>query len=152
MPLAFRSILVVCLGNICRSPVGERLLAANLPGMTIGSAGLHAMVGEPADPITQEAAAHHAIDLTGHVSRQMTAELGSGYDLILAMDKSHKAEIAARMPHLSGRTMLFGQWINGGVDVPDPYRRPIEIHMAAVSLVRLAGDAWITRLGGGRLT
>lgn len=135
------------MGNICRSPVGERLLAARLPGMTIGSAGLHAMVGEQADPTTQEVAARHNIDLTGHVARQLTAELGAQYDLILGMEKSHRTEIVARMPQLSGRTMLFGQWINGGVDVPDPYRQPIEIHEAAVSLVRLAGGEWITRLG-----
>ncbi|WP_111467678.1 hypothetical protein [Cereibacter changlensis] len=43
---------MVCVGNICRSPVGERLLAAELEGVTVGSAGLGALVGHPADPLT----------------------------------------------------------------------------------------------------
>lgn len=143
----FRSILVVCLGNICRSPVGERRLSAGLPDLRVGSAGLHALVGEPADPVTAEVAARHGIDVAGHVARQMTAELGAAHDLILVMEKAHRNEIVARMPQLSGRTMLFGQWIDGGLDVPDPFRRPVEMHETAVSLIRRAGDAWIARLG-----
>lgn len=142
----FKSILVVCVGNICRSPVGERLLRQALPGLTVHSAGLDAMVGYPADPVAAKVAAAHGIDVSGHVAQRLTAELGSGYDLILVMEKAHRHEIGTRMPQLSGRTMLFGQWVDGGVDVPDPYRRPQEIHEATVSLIRQAGEAWVSRL------
>lgn len=142
----FKSILVVCVGNICRSPVGERLLAAALPDVTVRSAGLDAMVGYPADNVASDVAATHGIDLSGHVARKLTPELGAAHDLILVMEKSHRHEIVSRMPQLSGRTMLFGQWIDGGVDVPDPYRRPREIHETTVSLIRKAGEAWVSRL------
>lgn len=142
----FKSILVVCVGNICRSPVGERLLAAALPEVTVRSAGLDALVGHPANGVSSEVAAQYGIDLRGHVAQRLTAELGAAHDLILVMEKSHRHEIVSRMPQLSGRTMLFGQWIDGGVDVPDPYRRPREIHEATVALIRKAGEAWVSRL------
>lgn len=142
----FRSILVVCQGNICRSPVGERYLAASMPEMRVGSAGLQALVGEAADPVTTEAASRQHIDVSRHVARQFTAELGAAHDLILVMERAHRNEIAARMPQLSGRTMLFGQWIDRAVDVPDPFQQPVGMHEKAVSLIRRAGDAWVARL------
>lgn len=114
--------------------------------MRVGSAGLQALVGEPADPVTAEAASRQGMDVSGHVARQLTAELGAAHDLILVMEKAHRNAIAAWMPELSGRTMLFGQWIDRAVDVPDPFQQPIEMHETTVSLIRRAGDAWITRL------
>lgn len=142
----FKSVLVVCVGNICRSPVGERVLRRGLPGVTVDSAGLDALVGHGADAVAAEVAAEHGIDVSGHVAQKLTPELGSGYDLILVMEKSHRHEISERMPQLSGRTMLFGQWVDGAIDVPDPYRRPREIHEATVALIRKAGEAWVSRL------
>lgn len=142
----FGSVLVVCVGNICRSPVGERLLSASLPGITVGSAGLGALVGQPADPLATEAAAAQGIDLGGHVARQLTAALGARHDLILVMERDHRRDIAQTLPQLAGRTMLFGQWIDGGTDIPDPYRRPRAAHDATVALIRRAADGWIDRL------
>lgn len=141
-----KSVLVVCVGNICRSPVGERLLAAALPELKVASAGLHAMVGEAADDCASEAAADQGIDLSDHVGRQLTPELGAGYDLILVMERIHRHEIARRHPQLVGRTMLFGQWIDGGLDILDPYRQSRGTHDRTVALVRRAGEAWIARL------
>lgn len=142
----FKSVLVVCVGNICRSPVGERLLSSALPGLKIASAGLDAMVGEAADSDAFAAAAEQGVDLSGHVGRLLTPELGAGYDLILVMEKSHRNDIARRMPQLVGRTMLFGQWIDGGVDIPDPYRHSRGTHDRTVALIRRAGEAWVPRL------
>lgn len=140
------SVLVVCVGNICRSPVGERALAAAAPHLRIASAGLSALVGNPADALAAEAAAAQGIDLGGHVAQQLTADLGVRYDLILVMERDHRREIAAQMPQLSGRTMLFGHWLEGGTDVPDPYGRQREVHEATVALIRRAADTWCLRL------
>ena len=52
----YQSILVVCTGNICRSPVGERLLRSRLPDMKVDSAGIAALTGEAADPVMAETA------------------------------------------------------------------------------------------------
>lgn len=139
------SVLVVCVGNICRSPLGERLLAKALPGMTIGSAGLAAVVGAVADSDASAVAAEIGIDLGGHVARQLTTEIGAGHDLILVMEPSHRAEIMRRFPALSGRTMLIGHW-TGGQAIADPYRRPLEMHRATRDKIAEAAAGWVAQL------
>ncbi len=55
--LKFNSILVVCTGNICRSPIGERLLLRKrLPGVKVKSAGVHGLVKHPADATAADVA------------------------------------------------------------------------------------------------
>jgi protein-tyrosine phosphatase len=142
----FNSVLVVCVGNICRSPVGQRLLAQALPAMKVQSAGLHALVGYPADAMAHTVAASSGIDLSGHRARQLTGELGAEFDLILVMERAHRNEIGMRMPELTGRTMLFGQWLDGAVDIPDPYLQPRAVHEATISLIRRGAETWSHRL------
>lgn len=143
----FKSVLVVCIGNICRSPVGERVIAEAVPGLKVGSAGLHAMGGQGADRAASEAAAAQGVALDGHIARQLTAELGAGHDLILVMEKAHRDEIARRMPQLVGRTMLFGQWLQeGDTDIADPYQQAAQVHHETVAQIRRAGAAWAARL------
>lgn len=139
------SILVVCVGNICRSPVGERLLAARLPDMTVASAGLGALVGYPADELANDVAAERGLSLAGHAARQFTPELAAGYDLILVMEPKHKAEIVRTAPHLSGKTMLFDQW-SGARGIDDPYRRSRDTHGRVQDEIAKAVDGWVQRL------
>lgn len=147
----FGSVLVVCVGNICRSPIGERVLSMALPKLRVGSAGLDALVGHAADATAAEVAARHGVDVSGHVARNLTADLGAAHDLILVMERAHRREIAERFPQLSGRTMLFGHWIDDGAEIPDPYGRAAAVHEKTVSLVLRAGHAWLARLGVGQL-
>jgi protein-tyrosine phosphatase len=65
-----KSILVVCIGNICRSPVAERVLQAALPGITVTSAGLGALVGHSADATATEVAAARGFTLRIHAVMQ----------------------------------------------------------------------------------
>lgn len=144
-----RSVLVVCVGNICRSPLGERLLARALPRVRVGSAGLGAVVGAAADDDAQAVAAEIGVTLEGHVARQLTEVIGRDHDLILVMEPGHRAEVGRRFPQLSGRTMLYDHW-TGGQGIADPYRKPIEAHRAARDRIAAAAEAWISRLGAGR--
>lgn len=140
------SILVVCIGNICRSPVGERLLRAALPSLSISSAGLHAESGSPADPDTTAVAAAQGLILDGHVARQFTPAIGAAHDLILVMEAAHRRELAQLAPHLSGRSMLFGQWLNGGTDIPDPYRHSAATQEKTFRLIHQSAQGWIARV------
>ena len=120
-------------------------MAAKLEGVTVGSAGLGALVGYPADEIATEVAAERGLSLEGHAARQFTPALASGYDLILVMEPKHKAEIVRSAPHLSGKTMLFDQW-TGARGIDDPYRRPRETHRRVQDEIAQAAKGWIQRL------
>ena len=140
-----RKLLVVCVGNICRSPLGERLLQAALPDTMVTSAGIGALVGHAADAMASEVAAAHGISLEGHVSRQFSAEIGADQDLILVMEAGHKHEIARLFPQFSGRTMLFDQW-TGQQGIADPYRQPREFHERVFAQISTAANGWLARL------
>lgn len=144
-----KSVLVVCIGNICRSPVGERALQAELDrngaNIKVTSAGLHALVGNPADGLATEVAKENGVTLTDHIARQFTHELGQDVDLILVMEPGHKAEVTRLAPTLSGRTLLFDQW-TGSKGISDPYRRSREFHEAVFKQIQEASQAWAKKL------
>lgn len=99
----FDSILVVCTGNICRSPIGERYLRGAMPDKKIDSAGTGALIDHSADESAIKIAAQHDISLEGHKARQFTSAMARQYDLILAMDKSHIEQIGKIAPEVRGK-------------------------------------------------
>ncbi|UTV26977.1 arsenate reductase/protein-tyrosine-phosphatase family protein [Photobacterium atrarenae] len=141
----FNKILVVCVGNICRSPSGEYLLKQLLPAKEIASAGVGALVGKPADKMASEVAVERGISLEGHVAQQLTSDLCQQYDLILVMEKGHLEAVTRIAPEARGKTMLFGQWI-GQKDIPDPYRQSREAFEFAYGLIEEAAEAWAKKL------
>ncbi|MBD3680042.1 MAG: low molecular weight phosphotyrosine protein phosphatase [Rhodobacteraceae bacterium] len=144
----FQSILVVCIGNICRSPVGERLLDSHLPGRNITSAGLGALAGRPADPLATKVAGENGVSLRGHRARQFTSDIAHEADLVLAMESGHRRDIIRRAPQLDGRVMLFDHWI-GAQGIPDPFRRERDFHEAVFRRIDAAAKAWADRLTTG---
>jgi len=144
-----KSILVVCVGNICRSPAGERLLAECLGDRgaltQVSSAGIGALVGHAADETMSAVAGEHGLSLEGHAARQFTRALGLEADLILVMEPGHRREIARQAPDLSGRVMLFDHWL-GGQGIEDPYRRPREVHERILGQIAEAAEAWAVKL------
>ncbi|RMH44610.1 MAG: low molecular weight phosphotyrosine protein phosphatase, partial [Gammaproteobacteria bacterium] len=92
-----QKILMVCLGNICRSPLAEGILRHRLDAMgrddvLVDSAGTSAYhVGEPPDPRSMAVAERHGIDIRGLRARQLTAEDGNQFDWILVMDDQNLA-------------------------------------------------------------
>lgn len=141
----FNSILVVCVGNICRSPVGERLLKQAIPELKVESAGINALVGKPADRDMSKVAEMHGLSLNDHVAQQFSANLGAKYDLILVMESGHRREIATIAPQLAGRVMLFDKWI-GEKGIDDPYLQSIEFHERTFNALSKAADSWVKRL------
>lgn len=145
----FNKILVVCVGNICRSPTGERALQKLLPEKHIASAGIAAeksgLVGKSADNMATELAAENGVDLTGHQAQQLTSSLCAQYDLILVMEKGHMEALTSIAPEARGKTMLFGQWI-GQQDIPDPFRQSREAFEHAYQLIEKSAEAWAKKL------
>ncbi len=104
----FESILVVCTGNVCRSPIGERLLRQHLPDRHITSAGILGLEGYPADECARDVARRHGISLDGHVARRLTRRLMQGSDLIPVMEPEHLRFIAAMAPENRGSRCFLG--------------------------------------------
>ncbi len=142
-----RSVLVVCVGNICRSPAGERLLARACPSLRVESAGINALEGHAADKTMRAVTAASGLSLEGHIARQFTADLAAGFDLILALEKGHIRVITDLAPAASGKTMLLGQWL-AQQEIADPYRKSPEFHQIVFEQITEAAAAWASRLGG----
>ncbi len=139
------SVLVVCVGNVCRSPIGERLLAHACPHLRTESAGTQALVGQSASAASVKVAAHNGVSLEGHVARQFTAELAAQFDLVLVMEKAHMKKTATLAPDSIGKTMLFGEWV-GQSDIADPYKLSDEFYVDAFDKIKEASTRWIARL------
>ncbi len=141
----FNSILVVCIGNICRSPMGEAILKYYLPGMSIASAGVGAVIGAPAEANAIAVAGKRNLDLTGHIARQLTPEMCHQYDLILVMNTAMIDSVAKIAPSAHGKTMLFGQW-STLKNVPDPYQQDQEMFELVYNQLNEAARLWASKL------
>jgi protein-tyrosine phosphatase len=142
----FDKILVVCVGNICRSPSGEYLLKSLLPNKQIASAGVGALVGKPADEMARLVAIEHGVSLEGHQAQQLNSEMCRDYDLILVMEQGHIGAVTNIAPEVRGKTMLLSHW-NNKLDIPDPYRQSKEAFDHAYQLIEKSCQAWAKKLG-----
>lgn len=141
----FDSILVVCVGNICRSPTGERLLKKYLLNKEISSAGLRALVDQPAEASSVDVANQHGISLAGHQGKQLTAAMCREYDLILVMEKGHINAVCRLVPEARGKTMLFGHW-HERREITDPYHQSREAFEFVFRLLNESAQKWANAL------
>ena len=141
----FDKILVVCVGNICRSPSAEYLLKKLLTNKTIRSAGIGALVGKAADKMACEVANENSISLDGHKAQQLTSVLCREYDLILVMEQGHIGAVTNIAPEARGKTMLLSHWTDKN-DIPDPYRQSKEAFDHAYKLINQSCNAWAMKL------
>ena len=147
-PSVFQKILTVCTGNICRSPVAEYLLRHELvsAGRTVEvrSAGIGAMVNDPADDAALAFMDDLSIPMEAHRAQQIAQSHTRWADLILVMQKHHLDYVVALDPTARGKTFLLGHWSKQ--EVPDPYQRGQASHVAAYQLVSQEVKAWVKRV------
>jgi protein-tyrosine phosphatase len=113
------NILVVCEGNICRSPMAQGLLAYFLPKATVMSAGWAALAGHCADPIAVELMAEREIDIGGHVAAALNLEQVCSAQLVLTMSYRQRRWIEKKYPFAKGKVYRLGE--HDDIDIDDPY-------------------------------
>jgi protein-tyrosine phosphatase len=108
-------ILTVCTGNICRSPVAERLLQAGLDqvlpgGFEVRSAGTRAMVGDPVQPPSADIIRTFGGTADGFAARQLTGKILRRVDLVLTMTSAHRGEVLQLDASLLKRTFTIREF------------------------------------------
>ena len=143
----FENILVVCIGNICRSPMAEALLKEVLPPdkHTVTSAGLGALSGHSADEKSLQLMKAKGIDISAHKGRQIDTDMIRQSNLILVMEESHQKAIEAKDPSARGKVYRLGNW--GNFDIPDPYKKEMKDFEEALALIEQGVNDWKTNLG-----
>lgn len=139
-----KEILILCEGNICRSPMAEGLLAAKLPDVRIRSAGLGAMVGWPAHDESIRLMKTLGIDITGHRAAQVTEKMCLAADMVFVMDNDQRHRVEVLYPTTRGRVFKLGHFTNQ--DIPDPFRKPDSAFAITMSLIQEAISSWLAKI------
>ncbi len=122
-----KNILVVCTGNICRSPMAEgifRALLKKIPGASVSSAGTHAQTGNPATEFAVIAAGENGIDISGHRARMIGEEAIRASGIILCMEPYHVEQILEIDVSADSKTLNLAEFsgaLKGRNKISDPY-------------------------------
>jgi len=138
--MAFENILVVCVGNICRSPMAEALLKQRFPEKNIDSAGVGALVGHGADPAAIQIMKEQNIDIATHIAKQLDEKLAQKADLIFTMSDSQNKWIEERWPFCRGKTFKLGHW--NDKDIADPYKHELSAFQTAYQDIVEGVNEW----------
>lgn len=142
-------VLVLCVGNICRSPIAEAQLreAFRRQGMSqvqVRSAGISTVDGRGADEHACRVMRANGLDPSRHESQQVRWKMVAWAELILVMEDFQKQYIESEFPEARGKVFLIGHW--RGVQVPDPYRGHYSLFEASYQLLSQCTGDWVERL------
>jgi protein-tyrosine phosphatase len=142
----FHEVLVVCLGNVCRSPIAASILQWQLGDRAcVQSAGIAAVEGLPIDPTAEAVLAGHGLDASRHRSRRITQGLLQAAGIVLVMERRQLAALCATAPEATGKTFLLDKWV-ASRDIPDPYRQPRSVFERVYQMIEQGTSAWLPYL------
>ena len=129
-------VLVVCTGNMCRSPMAEGLLAKLLDGelrerIDVSSAGTSTIDGYGASPYSIMICKEKGIDIFDHKTRELSPDIAARSDLILACDRGHKEFVTRRFEGAAEKTFLLSEFATSGEDsssIEDPVNCSEEVY------------------------
>ena len=139
------NILIVCIGNICRSPMGEGLLQIMLPESKVSSAGIFAMVDYPADPHSINLMREKGIDISSHIARQIDEQMVLEADLILTMEHRHNKKIQSMFLGTTGKVHLIGKWLDNR-EILDPVGKDERAFRIAMENIEKGLSLWVEQI------
>ncbi len=150
-------VLIICSGNICRSPMvagylRHRLSRSGMSHVVVASAGTLGIEGSPAAVEAIRALAEIDIDLTGHRSRALSATDLRISELVIAMDGSHLETLAARYPQGREKRFLLRAFeagprpAAGASDLDDPIGEPLSVFRKQREIIRDCVDHLVLSL------
>ena len=140
------SIMVVCIGNICRSPIGEELLKIALQdsNISVHSSGIQAVLGSKAHEFSRQIMQKNGYSIDKHIAKQINLDMARTADLILVMSNGQKREIEKRYPATCGKVMRLGHWDN--YDIADPLGKDFATFENAYTLIKDSVQQWTEKL------
>src|SRR5262245_27549767 len=141
------AILIVCTGNVCRSPIAEGLLRPVLEtrlgpsAPLVSSAGTSGWSGSPADPNSVEAAAARGVDITDHRARELTPRDVASATLILGMSGEHARQVVSQDPSAAPRTFTLKELVRLLEALPNDGTSDLTGRVAAADALRSGGFA-----------
>jgi protein-tyrosine-phosphatase len=118
-------VLVLCYGNICRSPLAAALAAKRFPNLSFPSAGFYPTIGRPSPGFVLAAAESLEIDLTGHLSKRVDSNMIDEAELILIMDIRNYDLLKKEFPHALEKTLFLGMLLpRPQLEIRDPWDKP----------------------------
>ena len=152
LPSPVHSLLFVCKGNICRSPLAaayfESLVEKGRDQMIVRSAGLETTPGKQAHASCKAVARKQQLLLDGHATAQVHGELLDQSDLIIVMELTQRDRLHRVYPKTRGKVFLLGAFDSEGpLEIADPYSGTIEDFRSCFQQVSRCCDALAVRLG-----
>ena len=138
--MQIQNILVVCIGNICRSPMAEYLLKQQHPNLHIESAGISGLTGHAADQKAMLCMQRLGIDMQPHIAKKLNSELIKKADLILVMSQNQQKHIEQTWPFAKGKTFRLGHWQSKNVS--DPYQHDQTVFDETSQLIQACVTDW----------
>ena len=138
-------VLGLCTGNIARSPYAEALLQQRAPSAKVSSAGLGAMVGDPADATGKLLADRRDVDMSQHIARQVNRQMIAQADLVLVMDDEHMERLLRKYPDARGKAFKLGKW-RDNKNIVDPYMKSEDFFSLVLDEIDKSVEAWLPHI------
>nr|WP_255558271.1 hypothetical protein [Zhongshania aquimaris] len=137
-------MILVCTGNICRSPYAAAFIKRQMPEMIVSSAGVSAVLGHGVDTLTAQIARERGVDLQEHIATQLTRSLLYQHDLVVVMEARHQTWIVDRFPAVAGRIVMVSG--RKELEVADPIGLSPDIYRKSFDLIDQGCQYWAERL------